>query len=256
MIADDDCGYQSNDNECESDLVFSHTAPTLSTDGDILDVIDNDDEEETKLPAKANEKDEIDITGRTNVIPVEEENVCKKCQSLHIHSHAIQSELEKFMKMQDSGLSTGYKCPKCRRCKECLRGPGQEMLSMQQEAEQQLIRDSVRIDSDMNRALAYLAFTADPALHLNQNMHIAVRRMKNVCRKYGKNEDVKKLILKGFNKLIDRGHIVRWEDLTNEQRQHIEGSSDAYCIPWDVGFKETSLSTPARPTFDASSKTQ
>ena len=32
-------------------------------------------------------------------------------------------------------------------------------------------------------------------------------------------------------------------------------ASASSTIPWDVGFKETSVSTPARPTFDASSKT-
>ena len=63
------------------------------------------------------------------------------------------------------------------------------------------------------------------------------------------------MIHKGFQKLLDRGHIIKWEDLTQEQRLNIDNSSDAYCIPWDVGFKETSLSTPARPTCNASSKT-
>ena len=126
---------------------------------------------------------------------------------------------------------------------------------MQQEAEQQLICDSVRIDPKTQRAIAFLAFTADPAKHLTQNFHIAVKRMKNVCRKYSKNEEVKNMIHMGFQKLLDRGHIIKWEDLTQEQRLNIDNSSDAYCIPWDVGFKETSLSTPARPTFDASSKT-
>ena len=29
----------------------------------------------------------------------------------------------------------------------------------------------------------------------------------------------------------------------------------SYTIPWDINFKEGSMSTPARPTFDASSKT-
>ena len=176
------------------------------------------------------------------------------CTNQHV-ANAVQSELDKFMKMQDAGLSTSYKCPQCRRCKDCLRGPGKEMLSMHEEAEQHLIRESVRIDPDKHRAVAYLAFTADPATHLSQNLHIAVKRMKNVCRKYGQNKDVTNMIQKGFEKLLDRGHIIRWEDLAEKQRKNIEESCDSYVIPWDVGFKESSLSTPARPTFDASSKT-
>lgn len=178
-------------------------------------------------------------------------NICSHPATVHL----IQSELEKFMKMQDTGLSTAFKCPRCRSCKECLRGPGQEMLSMQQEAEQELIKDSVRIDQDMNRALAFLAFTADPELHLKNNFHIAVKRLNNVCRKYSKNQNVKKMIMKGFQKLVDRGHITELKNLTPDQRQRIESSDVSYWIPWDVGFKETSTTTPARPTFDASSKT-
>ena len=123
---------------------------------------------------------------------------------------------------------------------------------MQQEAEQELIKDSVRIDHDMKRAIACLAFTADPDLHLKNNFHIAIKRMNNVCRKYNKNPEVRNKIMKGFQKLVDRGHIIAWHDLTPEQRKKIESSNASYCIPWDLGFKETSTSTPARPTFDAS----
>ena len=43
--------------------------------------------------------------------------------------------------------------------------------------------------------------------------------------------------------------------LSPEQREAIDMAPTTYTIPWDVGFKESSLSTPARPTFDASSKT-
>ena len=78
----------------------------------------------------------------------------------------IQSEMEKFMRMQDAGLETFYKCPKCRNCNDCLRGAEKEKLTMKQEAEQDLIRSSVRIDMDQNRAFASLAFIEKPELCL------------------------------------------------------------------------------------------
>ena len=62
------------------------------------------------------------------------------------------------------------------------------------------------------------------------------------------------MIMKGFQKLIDRKHIIPWDDLTEKQKASIETAPSTYTIPWDVGFKETSVSTPARPTFDASSR--
>ena len=48
-------------------------------------------------------------------------------------------------------------------------GPGKEKLSLLQEAEQLLIKDSVRIDVDAKQAIAYLAFTADPKEHIHNN---------------------------------------------------------------------------------------
>ena len=63
------------------------------------------------------------------------------------------------------------------------------------------------------------------------------------------------MILRGFQKLVDRGHVVVLNDLSDAEKEHIL-SNPSYTIPWDVAFKEESLSTPARPFFDASSKSQ
>ena len=86
-------------------------------------------------------------------------SICSPCQM-----NLIQSEMEKFMRMQDAGLETFYKCPKCRNCNDRLRGAGKEKLTMK--AEQDLIRSSVRIDMDQNRAFASLAFIEKPELCL------------------------------------------------------------------------------------------
>ena len=66
---------------------------------------------------------------------------------------------------------------------------------------------------------------------------------------------VKSSIMKGFNKLIEKGHILKFSDLSDEDKKLVQAKPN-YTIPWDVGFKEDSTTTPARPTFDASSKTQ
>ena len=166
----------------------------------------------------------------------------------------IQSELEKFMKMQDSGLDTTYKCPKCRECKSCLKGSGQELLNMKEEYQQQIIEDSVRIDDELGQAVARLAFDSDPNESLANNEVIARKRLKNVCAKYANNQPVREMISRGFKKLVDRGHIKMYEDLSEYQQKMLE-QEPSYCIPWDVSFKEDSFTTPARPVFDASSKT-
>ena len=63
------------------------------------------------------------------------------------------------------------------------------------------------------------------------------------------------MICKSLNKLIDRGHVILLEKLNDVQRNKILQIKSGYFIPWDVSFKSGSLSTPARCTFDASSKT-
>ena len=59
------------------------------------------------------------------------------------------------------------------------------------------------------------------------------------------------MISKGFNKLLERGHIVPLENLTHNQRGRILNAPASHVIPWNLAFKEGSLSTPARQVLDA-----
>ena len=104
---------------------------------------------------------------------------CSMCgdesiENLALHSVSIQSELKKFMQQQEAGLDSSYKCPKCRSCKECVRGSGYENMSLKQEAEQELIRKSVKIDLEKGTAFAELPFTkSEPQEYLADNGVIA-----------------------------------------------------------------------------------
>ena len=144
---------------------------------------------------------------------------------------------------------------RCRECKLCLKGAGEERKSMMQEAHQEIIRQSVHIDKDLGRAVAKLPFVTDPSGKLHNNTRLATKRLENVCRKYGGDEQVKEMINHSFKKLFDRGHIAYLEDLPDDVKLKIKTANPNYTIPYDVAFKEGSISTPARPVFDASSKT-
>ena len=126
---------------------------------------------------------------------------------------------------------------------------------MQQEAHQSLIRESICIDKKLKRAVAKLPFTTDPTGKLTNNTRLANKRLENVCRKYSSDLEVKDMIIAGFDKLLNRGHIVLLDDLPVKMQDKIKNAKVSYTIPWDVAFKEGSISTPARPVFDASSKT-
>ena len=170
-------------------------------------------------------------------------------------STAIQNELEKYAKIQESGLDRGFKCVKCRGCDECLKGSGYEKISLKQEYEQNLIKQSVHIDDEKGMAIARLPFKADPTQFLADNYHVAHKRLNNICNKYSKDQDVKNKILAGLDKLRSKGHVKYYEDLNAEQISMLDNASSSYVIPWDVQFKGNSLSTPVRIVLDASSKT-
>ena len=166
----------------------------------------------------------------------------------------IQGELKRFQQQQDVGLDQSYRCPKCRSCGDCVKGSGYEEISLKQEAEQVLIQNSVHIDLDKGRAMCKLPFKADPKEFLSDNTYCAQKRLSNVCRKYHNDDKVKQEISAAFDKLRNRGHIKFYEDLNIDQRNKLEKAEIGYTIPWDVVWKETSLSTPARTVYDASSK--
>ena len=153
----------------EGPLMFNKDIP--GAEGLLDDTSDSSSDEEPldeSFDANYNKQDGKSSPSDTSTVP------CDLCT--HVHSYAIQSELEKNYKMQDTGLGTAYKCPDCRSCRQCLKGPGREKLSIKQEAEQDFIRKSVKIDEKSGRAIASLAFTEDPNLNIKRNEHIALRR--------------------------------------------------------------------------------
>ena len=128
-------------------------------------------------------------------------------------------------------------------------------MSMMQEAQQELIRESVYIDKLQGRAVAKLPFLTSPVNKLKDNSRLAERRLESVCKKYSKDEKVVDMIDKAFKKLFSNSHIVLVDELSGEIKKKIMLASPSYTIPWDIAFKTTSLSTPARPVFDAGCKT-
>ena len=217
-----------------------------------------DEEEDVIVSAKKKSRKkkntETEVTEFVNI-----EIACEECgdqvlNDVLVQSVTAQGELKKFMKYQEAGLDTSYRCPKCRSCDDCIKGTGFEKISLKQEAEQELIKTSVEIDVEKGRPMAKLPFTIDPKLNLKDNSFTALRRLGNVCKKYGKDATVKDEINAAFDKLKKRGHIKYYEDLNKEQRKILDAEV-GYTIPWDVVWKESSLSTPARTVYDASSKT-
>ena len=168
---------------------------------------------------------------------------------------AVQSEFQRFMKTQEVGLDSSYRCKRCRDCSDCRKGSGFEKISLMQEAEQELIRESITIDYKNSRAIVHLPFKANPKEFLKDNSYSAQARLQNACKKYHTDETVRKAIIAAFDKLRSRGHLKYYDDLSVKQRTKLENAEVSYTIPWDVSFKASSVSTPTRTVYDASAKT-
>merc|ERR1712240_586906 len=115
---------------------------------------------------------------------------------------AVQSELKRFLQQQEAGLDVFFKCSRCHDFIDCKRGAGQEMMSMRQEAEQETVRESIHIDKTQNRLVAKLPFLCDPSEKLKDNTKAATKRLENVVRKYGSDEDVKSMLQKSIKNLL------------------------------------------------------
>ena len=166
----------------------------------------------------------------------------------------VQGELQKFMELQEAGLRTDFRCKECRSCEECRRGAGHERLSLKQEAEQQLIKESVSIDEEEGIATAKLPFILPPEDNLKNNRGIALGMLNGVLKKYCKDIKMREAISAAWDKMIKKGHLIFLKDLSPEHQKMLLSAVVSYWIPWNIQFKD-SISTPIRTVLNASSTT-
>ena len=165
------------------------------------------------------------------------------------------SALRKLQYASQEGLNIEYRCPRCRNCNDCRRSHETERVSLREEAEDLMIWDSVEIDRANHKIICYLPLRGEEQEFLSNNRNIALKVLDQQCYKYANDEETKNTIVKAFEKLMKNKQMVLWSDLTEEQKRTIEGKEIQHYIPWRIVFK-SSISTPARPVFDASTKTK
>ena len=91
--------------------------------------------------------------------------------------------------------------------------------------------------------------------YLTNNKNVSAKMLERVCKKYYQDKEVVALVMKAFTKLFTNGHLLLWEDIGEEDKMILRRATISYYIPWDIAFKSSSLSSPARPTFNASKNT-
>ena len=150
-----------------------------------------------------------------------------------------------------NGLEIAYRCPKCRGCIECKKGDIFEDISLKEEQEQHEIFKSITLDKENKTIWAALPLRIDPDEVLKENKNLAVAFLNRLCTKYS--GVVKQSIVAALTKLNKRGHLI-FEDEYPEELKELLKKKSGHFIVYDVAFSE-SVSTPARPVFNASKNT-
>ena len=165
---------------------------------------------------------------------------------------APTSKLKEMLTAEDFGSSIDYRCPGCRSCTRCKNSEILDRISLQEEREQFIIEKSVSYHGELKKVMAKLPFILDPEKHLTGNYHVAKKVLQSQLRIAAKREDGPALIIRSHNKLRDKGYVERLDQLSPEEQA--AANQPGYFIPWRT-VESSSLSTPLRMVFDASSKT-
>ena len=96
---------------------------------------------------------------------------------------------------------------------------------------------------------------ADPVVRLAPNVHIARKMYNRVVAKLSKSEEKRQAALKSEAKLQEAGFVEWVRNLPPDIQKSLKESPIQNYLPWNVVFKESSITTPCRLTFNGSMPT-
>ena len=165
------------------------------------------------------------------------------------------STLKQLLLAQEDGLTVDYRCIKCHDCWSCKNADETEKLSLREEQENQLIKDSVDLNFEANAIECTLPVRGIEREFLSSNKEIAIKVIASVAKRYQGDDKARHLVLESFKKLFDKGYLNLMGQLTPEEKKKVESKEVQYFIPWRPVFSD-SVTTPCRITMDASSRTK
>ena len=254
----------------KEDIEFAKQYNELNVDGyedhELLHILDEDIQEVSEAPMDQAQCDDDEPSSMDRDEDGEDESlddcsnmVCSECGSdipVNLVNDEDQMMLRSIQKAQEEGLSIEYRCSKCRNCTDCRNSYETERISLREEAEDLMVKDSIKIDWKKKCIECSLPVRGKEEDFLTSNRGMAVKVLQQQCVKYNKDEDTKKIILKAFDKLLKNKHMVHFDELDEEDKKLIESKPVNHWIIWRVVFKPGSVSSAARPVFDGSAKTR
>ena len=178
--------------------------------------------------------------------------MCEKISSNPEVNAFMTKQMKAFNAVEDAGTVISYRCVECRGCKKCKEGELYENISISEEVQQHVVIKAVSVDLVENKCMSRLPFMQDPRVKLAPNSKQALKVYNRITKSLQNSQSDKEAVLKAFNKIISRGYASATTDLSVEQQERLKSSDIQNFIPWTVMYKETSISTPVRPVFNAS----
>ena len=191
--------------------------------------------------------------------------------------HSAQVSVQRFRDIRDEGLQgvhkahapiakfrnalndeeledkLGFRCAECAKCLTCKTSSRRTAISLWEAREQQFIEDSVKVDTKLRRVLVNYPFLKDPVeylsgVHRNPNNYgQAVKVYKTQCRK---SEAVKEGMRKVHADLVEKGFMVKLEDMSDKKKELIRSAPFQHYNPWRLVMKMDSMTTPVRMVVD------
>ena len=164
--------------------------------------------------------------------------------------------LKRFEDVEAAGTEVTFRCVNCRNCKTCLKGPINEEISIESEAEQNLIEECVNVDIELGVTMAKLPFIMDPETHLLQNENVALKVFNTQVKILNTRPEDKKSVLVFEQALQSMGCVDYLSNLSQSEREMIIQHEVKNFIPWRPVWNPDSMTTPCRMAFDASMGTK
>ena len=111
-------------------------------------------------------------------------------------------ELKKKFSLLESGLEIDYRCVKCRECSQCKNADLAEKVSLRQEQEMQLVKESVFLDWEKKKIVCTLPVRGEEYNFLTTNRDRAVKVLDQQCKKWFQDPVNKEAVLAAFEKLF------------------------------------------------------
>ena len=157
-----------------------------------------------------------------------------------------------FDEIESAGTEISYRCSNCRNCQECKKSLRIDVISIQEEIEEDIVVKCVEVSEEKGESVSKLPFVVNPDVRLKSNEGMARKVYQSQIRNLDKKPEDKQAAISFEGKLQDLGFVDYLRNLTPEQQDMITNAPSRYFIPWRPVFNENSVSTPCRLVFDAS----